>query len=134
MLRGLAEGVAQVGLELNPDKTRIVYCMDANPTGSAEHEQCAFLGCTFRPRLVKSRRGRYSVGVPARREQPRRQAGMPGDPTLAHQRVSRWLGPAEIQTATHESPTGLAVATLRSTPCTNVVCSLGLRRNGLMAG
>jgi len=49
--------LAQVGLELNLDKTRIVYCKDSNRTGSHEHEQFAFLGYTFRPRLARNRAG-----------------------------------------------------------------------------
>jgi RNA-directed DNA polymerase len=40
------ERLAQVGLELNPDKTRIVYCKDANRSGS--HQQVASLWrCKF---------------------------------------------------------------------------------------
>lgn len=62
VLGALAERLAQVGLELHPDKTRIVYCKDANRTGSSEHEQFTFLGYTFRPRLAKNRRGQHFVG------------------------------------------------------------------------
>lgn len=62
VLQALAERMAQVGLELHPDKTRIVYCKDANRTGSAEHEQFSFLGYTFRPRLAKNHRGQRFVG------------------------------------------------------------------------
>jgi RNA-directed DNA polymerase len=36
--------MAQVGLELHPDKTRIVYCKDANRPRSHEHERFDFLG------------------------------------------------------------------------------------------
>jgi RNA-directed DNA polymerase len=53
--------LAQVGLELNPDKTRIVYCKDANGAGSHEHQRFDFLGYTFRPRLVRSRSGEFFV-------------------------------------------------------------------------
>jgi len=49
--------LAAVGLELNLDKTRVVYCKDANRKGSHEHEQFTFLGYTFRPRLARSRAG-----------------------------------------------------------------------------
>jgi RNA-directed DNA polymerase len=52
---------AQVGLELNPDKTRIVYCKDANRPGSHEQERFDFLGYTFRPRLARSRSGEFFV-------------------------------------------------------------------------
>ncbi len=53
----IIERLAQVGLELNLDKTRIVYCKDSNRTGSHEHEQFTFLGYTFRPRLARSKAG-----------------------------------------------------------------------------
>jgi RNA-directed DNA polymerase len=57
----IIERLAQVGLELNPDKTRIVYCKDANRTGSHEHESFDFLGYTFRPRRARSRSGELFV-------------------------------------------------------------------------
>ena len=43
------------------DKTRIVYCKDADRRGSHEHERVHFLGYTFRPRLAKSKRGKHFV-------------------------------------------------------------------------
>jgi RNA-directed DNA polymerase len=43
-----------VGLQLHPNKTRMVYCKDSGRKGSAEFEQFTFLGYTFRPRLAKS--------------------------------------------------------------------------------
>jgi len=49
------------GLELHPDKTRIVYCKDANRTGSYEHEWFDFLGYTFRPRLAVTKTGQRFV-------------------------------------------------------------------------
>jgi RNA-directed DNA polymerase len=57
----IIERLAQVGLELNLDKTRIVYCKDENRTGSDEHEQFEFLGYTFRPRLARSKHGENFV-------------------------------------------------------------------------
>ena len=53
----IVKRLAQVGLELNLDKTRIVYCKDANRKGSHEHEQFTFLSYTFRPRLARSKAG-----------------------------------------------------------------------------
>ena len=61
VLDAIVERLAQVGLELNLDKTRIVYCKDSNRTGSHEHEQFTFLGYTFRPRRARSRSGDYFV-------------------------------------------------------------------------
>ena len=61
VLDAIIERLAQVGLELNLDKTRIVYCKDSNRDGSHEHERFTFLGYTFRPRLAKSRSGEFFV-------------------------------------------------------------------------
>ena len=61
VLDAIIERLAQVGLELNLDKTRIVYCKDSNRKGSHEHEQFTFLGYTFRPRRVRNRRGQFFV-------------------------------------------------------------------------
>jgi RNA-directed DNA polymerase len=60
-LGAIARRMAEVGLELHPDKTRIVYCKDADRTGSGEHERFDFLGYTFRPRLSKSKHGHFFV-------------------------------------------------------------------------
>jgi len=57
VLDAIAERMAQVGLELHPDKTRIVYCKDSNRRGSYEHERFDFLGFTFGPRSAVDRSG-----------------------------------------------------------------------------
>jgi group II intron reverse transcriptase/maturase len=57
VLAAITQRMAQVGLGLHPDKTRIVYCKDSNRTGSHEHERFDFLGYTYRPRLAVGRRG-----------------------------------------------------------------------------
>jgi RNA-directed DNA polymerase len=44
------------GLQLHPEKTRIVYCKDVNRRGSHEYESFDFLGYEFRPRLAANRR------------------------------------------------------------------------------
>lgn len=61
VLDAIAHRMVEVGLELHPDKTRIVYCKDADRAGSYEHERFDFLGYTFRPRLSKSRHGHFFV-------------------------------------------------------------------------
>ena len=53
--------LAEVGLELHPVKTKIVYCKDANRRASGHVEQFTFLGYTFRPRLAKTRAGDFFV-------------------------------------------------------------------------
>jgi len=57
VLDAIIQRLAMVGLELNLDKTRIVYCKDSNRTGSHEHEHFDFLGYTFRPRAAWNRSG-----------------------------------------------------------------------------
>jgi RNA-directed DNA polymerase len=57
----IAARLAQVGLELHPGKTRIVYCKDEDRTGSHEHVKFTFLGFEFRPRLAKNRHGKHFV-------------------------------------------------------------------------
>lgn len=44
-------------LELHPEKTKIVYCKDANRKGSNQNEKFDFLGYTFRPRSSRNRNG-----------------------------------------------------------------------------
>ena len=65
VLKAIAERMAQVGLELHPDKTRVVYCKDSNRKGSSEHERFNFLGYTFRPRRSKGKRGMFVNFSPA---------------------------------------------------------------------
>jgi RNA-directed DNA polymerase len=45
----IAARLAQVGLELHPDKTRIVYCKDADRRDDHEVTSFTFLGYEFRP-------------------------------------------------------------------------------------
>lgn len=50
------------GLQLHPDKTRIVHCQDGKRRGSHEHRWFTFLGYTFRSRRVRTRTGEYFFG------------------------------------------------------------------------
>ncbi|HRE83548.1 MAG TPA: reverse transcriptase domain-containing protein, partial [Opitutaceae bacterium] len=62
----VVQRLAECGLEVNLQKTKIVYCKDANRSGSYEHEKFTFLGFEFRPRRARNRRGEYFVGfIPA---------------------------------------------------------------------
>lgn len=53
ILSQLHERFAVCGLELHPDKTKIVYCKDAYRPKRHANTTFDFLGYTFRPRLVK---------------------------------------------------------------------------------
>jgi RNA-directed DNA polymerase len=57
----IAARLAQVGLELHPDKTRIAYCKDDDRRGDHEVTSFTFLGYTFRPRLAKNKFGKHFV-------------------------------------------------------------------------
>jgi hypothetical protein len=57
----IANRLGAFGLELHPEKTKIVYCKDTKRRGDYEHTSFDFLGYTFRGRRVKGRRG-YFVG------------------------------------------------------------------------
>lgn len=82
VLAAITQRMAQVGLELHPDKTCIVYCKDANRTGSYESARFNFLGYTFRPRSSKNRRGDLFVSF---------SPGMSNDAGKAiRQQIRRW--------------------------------------------
>ena len=65
VLAAIDKRMTEVGLELHPGKTRIVYCKDANRKGSSEHERFNFLGYTFRPRLAAGKHGHFVGFLPA---------------------------------------------------------------------
>jgi RNA-directed DNA polymerase len=57
--------MAECGLELNLQKTKIVYCQDADRRGTHEHEKFTFLGYEFRPRRARNHRGEILRELPA---------------------------------------------------------------------
>jgi RNA-directed DNA polymerase len=73
LLAAIAERLAGVGLQLHPEKTRIVYCKDSNRRDSYEHTQFTFLGYTFRGRKARSKHGVTFTGfLPAVSEQAKK--------------------------------------------------------------
>ena len=79
----VARRLAEVGLELHPDKTRIVYCKDSNRQGSYEQVSFTFCGYTFRPRKAynTSRDVAFTGFMPA---------VSPGKLTAMSRRASSW--------------------------------------------
>jgi RNA-directed DNA polymerase len=66
VLAALEGRMADVGLCLHPDKTRIVYCKDSNRRGSHESTSFTFLGFTFRPRRAQRKDGKvFTAFLPA---------------------------------------------------------------------
>jgi RNA-directed DNA polymerase len=83
----IASRLAGCGLELNEQKTRIVYCKDATRRGAYEHESFDFLGYTFRPRLARSKYGSCFVNfLPAVSGDARKQMGR----EIRRWRLHRW--------------------------------------------
>ncbi len=66
VLAALHKRMAEAGLELHPDKTRIVYCKDSSRRGSAEHTSFTFPGFTFQPRQARRKDGvQFTSFLPA---------------------------------------------------------------------
>src|ERR1035441_1803199 len=66
LLDKLQQRFAECKLELNPQKTKIVYCRDANRRGNYPEQNFDFLGHTFRPRGAMNRSGKMFVSfIPA---------------------------------------------------------------------
>jgi RNA-directed DNA polymerase len=61
----IAVRLKTVGLELHPEKTKVVYCKDANRRGSSKHTSFDFLGYAFRERLARGPRGLFMSFAPA---------------------------------------------------------------------
>lgn len=57
----IAVRLGQCGLELHPEKTKIVYCQDANRPERGSGNQFNFLGYSFQPRLSRKHNGQYFV-------------------------------------------------------------------------
>ena len=55
----IGQRLKECRLEMNSDKTRIVYCKDEKPRGSHEHTSFTFLGYEFRVRRAMTRSGRF---------------------------------------------------------------------------
>jgi RNA-directed DNA polymerase len=58
-LKIIPQRLADCGLEVHPQKTRVVYCKDSMRRGTYPEQHFDFLGFTFRPRKSKDRFGRY---------------------------------------------------------------------------
>jgi RNA-directed DNA polymerase len=60
--RRIEERLEECRLSVNQEKTRIVYCKDSNRGGKYKDREFDFLGYTFKPRLVRSKHGKYFIG------------------------------------------------------------------------
>ena len=57
----IAARLKECGLELHPDKTKVVYCKDDLRRRTYPNEKFDFLGYTFRPRRSKNREGKHFI-------------------------------------------------------------------------
>lgn len=61
VLAAIKKRLQECGLELHPEKTKIVYCKDVDRKESYDYESFDFLGYTFRPRLSMNKSGKTFV-------------------------------------------------------------------------
>ena len=61
LLNQLKQRFKQCGLELHPEKTKVIYCKDSNRKGKYSITSFDYLGYTFKPRLVKSKSNKMFV-------------------------------------------------------------------------
>jgi RNA-directed DNA polymerase len=59
MRKAIAARLQSCGLELHPEKTKIVYCKDDSRKKTYPNETFDFLGYTFRPRSSMTRKGKF---------------------------------------------------------------------------
>jgi RNA-directed DNA polymerase len=59
--RAIAARLKECGLELHPEKTKVVYCKDDLRRRTYPNEKFDFLGYTFRPRRSKNREGKHFI-------------------------------------------------------------------------
>ncbi len=60
--RSIKERLARLGLQLHPEKTKIVHCVQEDRTRAQHGVEFTFLGYTFRPRYARLRDGRWKSG------------------------------------------------------------------------
>ena len=102
VLSAIAERMNELGLQLHPDKTRIVYCKDDKRRGQHEHTSFTFLGFTFRPRKARNSRdgGYFTSFLPAMSTGALKAKGAELRALRIHRRtnlslhdLARWLNP-----------------------------------------
>lgn len=62
LLQQIRDRLRACKLALHPEKTKIAYCKQSNRTANSAKVSFTFLGYSFRPRTVKTKRGILKVG------------------------------------------------------------------------
>jgi group II intron reverse transcriptase/maturase len=101
VLDRIAARMQEVGLNLHPDKTRIVYCKDGQRRGEHEHTSFTFLGFAFRARKARTKDGEFfNSFLPAISPEALKAKGVELRRMRIHRRtdlslddLARWLNP-----------------------------------------
>lgn len=62
LLEDIKQRLSACKLKVHPEKTKIVYCKDSRRKYDYNHTEFDFLGYTFKPRIARSKDGRYFLG------------------------------------------------------------------------
>lgn len=62
VLDRLREQMGYAGLEIHPEKSKIIFCQRGNSQSESDNHSFIFLGYCFRKRMVKSQKGIYFMG------------------------------------------------------------------------
>jgi RNA-directed DNA polymerase len=101
MLIELKQRFADCGLELHPEKTKIVYCQDGKRKGYHQNTKFVFLGYEFRRRRVKGNKGKMFLSfTPAISQEAQkainktiRRTGLRNRSDLSLETIARRLNP-----------------------------------------
>lgn len=101
LLADLNQRFVECGLELHPEKTKIVYCQDGRRKGCHQNTKFKFLGYEFRRRRVKSSKGKMFLSfTPAISKEAKkdinktiRRTGVRNRSDLSLEEVALWLNP-----------------------------------------
>lgn len=101
LLVALRERFKSCGLEMHPDKTKIVYCKDDRRKGDHQNTKFNFLGYEFRRRKVKGRNNTLfssfnpAISKDAKKAISRkiRKLGVRNRSDLSLEEIAKWLNP-----------------------------------------
>ena len=99
VVEAIRQRLAECGLELHSEKTRIVYCKDATRRQCHENVAFDFLGYTFQPRRARNRQGKNFVSflpaISAKAAKGIRQSPRMADSLDPEQPTARRFGKAD---------------------------------------
>jgi RNA-directed DNA polymerase len=101
LVTAIANRMAEVGLRLHPDKTRVVYCKDGKRRLDYEHTEFTFLGYTFRARGARSKHGMsFTSFLPAISKEALNKISV----EVRRWRLHRWTGLTLAEVAQRINP------------------------------